>query len=473
MKIITTGSDQGAYQTIEGLRKGIPHTVVADVWVASGTCLIYINIDSTWWLSSPSSGTGWNKLFITFTPMSSTAKLLIGRGLEGSNGDYRFTGIRMYEGEAIQAWTPHHSEVYNGSTVIDASGVTVNNGAIRVKNNAGKTVLSGDSNGNLVFTGTAKSQKGDQFVSLDAGGLSFQDWNKSEQILRMGISSFSSNRDMNGISFAMPQYSDFIRFSHIAKPDLTNGWSSTDTQYNFMDFWSSNQTVGGVSYKKGINVYSPMYVNNGIQFFSGTDFPSEILGAISWNNGNGTIWNMMGLYGDNGAVLGYKNGSNLQARILVSEASHPGTEDTIKSWGHWNCSGFTVHNGTLRGNHVNSYANTYTRTSAQTHCIEAEQKQVRVNFEDVQITEGKAILNLPRKYTGIHNGYIVSSIVKKGRGDVWVSEESENRFILEGTDDIKVNVEVVIKLEEASAYSTRTADDSQLCFDMSTGQPIS
>ena len=380
--------------------------------------------------------------------------------------------VMLTEGSLVQQWSPHPNEVYSGSTIIDASGVTVNNGALRVKNNAGTTVLSGDSNGNLVFTGTAKSQKGDQFVSMDSGGLTFQDWNKSEQILRVGISSFSSNRDMNGISFAMPQYSDFIRFSHIAKPDLTNGWSSTDTQYNFMDFWSSSQTVGGVSYKKGINVYSPMYVNNGIQLFSGTDFPSEVLGAISWDNGKGTIRNMMGLYGDNGAILGYKNGSNLHARILVSEAAHPGTGDNIKSWGNWNLSGSTIHNGTFNGNHVNSYANTYTRTSAQTHCIEAEQKQVRVNFENVQLTEGKAILNIPRKYTGIHSGYIVSSIVKKGRGDVWVSEESENRFILEGTDDIRVNVEVVIKLEEASAYSTRTADDSQLCFDMSTEQPI-
>ena len=473
LRIVTTGSDQGAYQTIEGLRIGIPHTVVADVWVASGTCLIYINIDGTWWSSSPSSGTGWKKLSITFTPTKSTVKLLIGRGREGANGDYRFTGIRMYEGEAIQAWTPHHSEVYNGSTVIDASGVTVNNGALRVKNNAGKTVLEGDSNGNLVLSGTLKSESSNGlYASLSSGGLTLRDSQKSEEVLRLNTSFFASNRDMNGVTFAMPQYSDFIRFSHIDKPSLESGWSSSNTQYNFMDFWSSNQTVGGASYKKGINVYSPMYVNNGIQFFSGTDNPSEVLGAVSWDNGKGTIWNMMGLYGDNGAILGYKNGSNLQARILVSEASHPGTGDNIKSWGNWNLSGYTIHQGTFSGSHVNSYSNPVTRTYTSTYCIESENKQVRINLENIQITDGKAIINIPNKYVGINNGYIVSSIVKKGKGDVWVAKETENRFTLEATDDIKVNVEIIIKLEESASYELKTADDTQLCIDMSTGQPI-
>ena len=377
--------------------------------------------------------------------------------------------ISLSEGTIESAWTPHPDEVYSGSTIIDANGVTINNGALTVKNKSGSTVLSGDSNGNLIFNGTAKSQSGDKWVGLDAGGITFQDSQKTEQVLRVGTSYFSSNRDLNGANFSLAQYGDFIRFSHIAKPDLTNGWSSSDAQYNFFDCWSSDQANGNTKFKKGINVYAPMYINNRIKFnYQGsTLFTNDILPA-TWN----TVTGLLGVYGDNGAILGYQNGNNLNARIVVTEEAHPGTGDNIRSWGNWNCSGYTVHNGTFSGNHVNSYANTYTRTSAQTHCIEAEQKQVRVNFEDVQITEGKAILNLPRKYTGIHSGYIVSSIVKKGRGDVWVSEESENRFILEGTDDIKVNVEVVIKLEEASAYSLKTTDASQLCIDISTGQPI-
>ena len=354
--------------------------------------------------------------------------------------------------------------------VMDKNGLAIKNGALTIKNKAGTTVLNSDTNGNLIVTGTLKSQSGEQFVSMNSGGIDFQDWHRKEQMLRIGISYFNSNRDMNGVNFALAQCGDFIRFSHIAKTDLTNGWSSSDTQYNFFDCWSSDQTVGGVSYKKGINIYSPIFVNNGIQLFSGTDYYSEILGAVSWNNGNGTIWNMMGLYGDNGAALGYKNGSNLNARIVVTEGAHPGTGDHIKSWGNWNCSGYTVHNATFSGRFVNSYANLTARTFIKTNCIEAENKQIRINFKDIQLKNGRAILNIPNKYIHINTGYTIASIVKKGKGDVWVAEELEDRFIIEGTEDIKINIEVIIHLENESLYATRKADNSQLCIDMSTGQ---
>ena len=39
----------------------------------------------------------------------------------------------------------------------------------------------------------------------------------------------------------------------------------------------------GVAYKKGINVYAPMYINKRLKLYSGTNLLSEIDGAISWN----------------------------------------------------------------------------------------------------------------------------------------------------------------------------------------------
>ena len=247
------------------------------------------------------------------------------------------------------------SEVITGGTgsisttqfVMDNNGLTIKNGALIIQNKSGNTVFNSDTNGNLIFTGTAKSQYGDQYVSLNAGGITFQDWNKKEQMLRIGISYFDSNRDMNGISFALARYGDFIRFSHVAKEDLTSGWTSSDTQYNFFDCWSSDQTVNGVSYKKGINVYAPMYINNGLKLYSGTTHLAEILGAVSWNNGTGTVSNMLGLYGDNGAVLGCKSGENLKARFIVTEAAHPGTGDNLISFGNYNFNGYTFHNANI------------------------------------------------------------------------------------------------------------------------------
>lgn len=57
--------------------------------------------------------------------------------------------LSLTEGKVETAWTPHPSEIYEGLTVIDASGVTVNNGALRVKDGNGNIMLEGDSTGSL------------------------------------------------------------------------------------------------------------------------------------------------------------------------------------------------------------------------------------------------------------------------------------------------------------------------------------
>ena len=236
------------------------------------------------------------------------------------------------------------SSISTTQFVMDKNGLTIKNGGLTIQNKAGTTVLNSDTNGNLIFTGTAKSQSGARWVGLDSGGITFQDSQKNEQMLRIAISYFNENRDINGVNLSLAKYGDYIRISHIDKADLTTGWSSSNTQYNFMDFWSSDQIVDGIAYKKGINVYAPMYINKRIKLYSGTNFLSEIDGAISWNNGTGTVNNLLGVYGDNGAVLGYKSGDSFNARFLVSEVSHPGTGDNLISWGNYNGNGYTLHN---------------------------------------------------------------------------------------------------------------------------------
>lgn len=264
-------------------------------------------------------------------------------------------------------------------------------------------------------------------------------------MLRIGISSFQENRDCNGINFAMPKYSDFMRFGWINKEDLSDGWSGDDERYTFFDLWSGDKTIGSKTYKKGMNVFVPMYVGTGgIIMDSGLPHTSDIRGNLAWNN----IGGIMGVTGDNGCFIGYKDGNDYRARIILTESVHQGTGDHIKSFGNWNLSGFTIHNGVFSGRFVNSYSSVKTRSVATTTSIEGEYKQARFVYENVEIKNNKAILNIPNRYTGINEGYIINSIVKKGRGDVWISEETENRFTIEAENDIKVNVEVIIKLKD-------------------------
>ena len=282
------------------------------------------------------------------------------------------------------------------------------------------------------------------------------------------MSSKGSNRDINGVTFAMPQYSDYLEFSHIAKPSLENGWSSSDTFYRFMDMWSTdyNDSKGFKNYK-GINVFAPMYLSERLRFRNGTSqYLHEITPNLTWNN----LSNLLGVFGDNGTLIGYKSADSVNVRIALTEENHPNTADVIRSWGNWNCTGATVHNATFNGRHVNSYTNTETRTICNTAAVMTEGNQVRVNFENVQIKDGKAILSIPKRYRGINEGYTIASIVKKGRGDVWVSEEEEERFIIEAENDIKINIEIIIKLTEAVVARTLKHEDS-ICYEVPNEQP--
>ena len=303
-------------------------------------------------INAQNTSGSWKKFSITFTTPANVISGYLridnnGYNSSGTNSNrVHWSALMLNEGEE-QPWSPHPNEVYSGSTVIDASGITINNGALRVKNNAGTTVLSGDSNGNLDITGTVKSQKGNMYVSLDYGGLTFQSARNNEQLLRMETTSFTSDKSVNGVDFNLAKHGEYISFNHINKENLNNGWSSSDGSYNFMDFWSKDTTLGSKTYKKGINVNSPMYVNKGLKLYSGTNFYADIDGSISWNNGTGTVSNLLGLYGDNGAILGYKSGESLNARFLVSEASQPGTGDNLISWGNYNFNGYTFHNANI------------------------------------------------------------------------------------------------------------------------------
>lgn len=253
------------------------------------------------------------------------------------------TSLTTTISSAITAGT---SSISTTQFVMDKNGLTIKNGALTIKNKAGTTVLNSDTDGNLLLTGTIKSQSGERYVSLNSGGITFNDYHKNEQMLRIAISYFTANRDINGVTFAMPSYSDFIRFSHISKTDITNGWSSTDTQYQFFDLWSGDQNINGSAMKKGMTVYSPLYIKNKATFSNTIELlndgtPHQITLRTSASDG---LANAMGIYGNDGVDIGYRSGTSNYSRIRIIESSFTGTDDQIKSWGNYNFCGYTFHN---------------------------------------------------------------------------------------------------------------------------------
>lgn len=90
------------------------------------------------------------------------------------NNSYSWiTDVIINEGDVPLPWCPHPDEVYSGSTIIDGSGVTIKNGAIKIQNNSGQNVMSGDQNGNLLIdSGTFKIQnkRGGVLDTIDFSG---------------------------------------------------------------------------------------------------------------------------------------------------------------------------------------------------------------------------------------------------------------------------------------------------------------
>ena len=100
----------------------------------------------------------WKKFVLTFNSGNNYQANVNLMMLESQDDGFAwFTEVMVNEGNQPMPFTPHSEELVNGSTVIDGSGVTVNNGALRVKNNSGTTVLQGDSLGNLSMRGSIET----------------------------------------------------------------------------------------------------------------------------------------------------------------------------------------------------------------------------------------------------------------------------------------------------------------------------
>lgn len=317
----------------------------------------------------------------------------------------------------------------------------IRTGIIKALN--GESWINLDS-GDVQITGELRSVKGDEWVGLNAGGLTFQDWHKQEQVLRVASANFT-NRDMNGVVFAMPKYSDFIGFSYIDKEDLSNGWTTSDTQYNFLEMWSSDLLVDGVQKNKGISFFARTYFNGGIRVKSDSDNSyATITGTSTYNNGTGTTEKLLGLYGDNGVILGFKNANATTARLIVSEEGFAGTGDTITSFGNWNFQAYTLHNVKLSNYTLaNTYANLETKSIAEVSTLETNSSDnIRYIYKGIVSKENRIILNIPNEFLG--REYEIVGVAKFGFGDYRISSKEENRFIIETDREMTLNIEISI-----------------------------
>jgi hypothetical protein len=111
-KVITTGANQGIYQTIK-LMPSTTYTISFWCKADSGSghmqLAISNSVPATRYVTTGNADTAtWTKRVYTFTTASNDVSLnmQLGRGAGGSNGTYYFTGIKFEIGDTNTDWTP-------------------------------------------------------------------------------------------------------------------------------------------------------------------------------------------------------------------------------------------------------------------------------------------------------------------------------------------------------------------------------
>lgn len=289
--------------------------------------------------------------------------------------------------------------------------------------------------GKLVFSHT----NGSEGITIDNGGFkvtTYSSTNGMEEVAKLIATSFSKNRDQNGLSICTTGYGDYIQV----------GYQKEDGTIRAATYFvpvSIPSTAGLPFSDAGIYIKDKTFVENLINFKYGLYLKSNgTKDHVIYNNSSN---NYLNIFGDNGINLGFFNGDTPTNRLILHEATPSGTGDLIESYGNWNFKGYTLHNLTLANYKLaNTYANLETKSIAEVSALETNSTDnIRYIYKDITSKDNKIVLNIPSEYQG--RSYTIVGIAKKGFGDYAITEESQNRFVIKTDREMTMNIEISIE----------------------------
>lgn len=289
--------------------------------------------------------------------------------------------------------------------------------------------------GKLVFSHT----NGSEGITIDNGGFkvtTYSSTNGMEEVAKLIATSFSKDRNQNGLSICTTGYGDYIQIGY----ERENG--AIRAAMFFVPV--SIPSTAGLPYTDaGIYIEDKTFVENLINFKYGLYLKSN--GTKDHVIYNDSSNNYLNIFGDNGINLGFFNGDTPTNRLILHEAPPSGTGDLIESYGNWNFKGYTLHNLTLANYKLaNTYANLETKSIAEVSALETNSTDnIRYIYKDITSKDNKIVLNIPSEYQG--RSYTIVGIAKKGFGDYAITEESQNRFVIKTDREMTMNIEISIE----------------------------
>ena len=176
------------------------------------------------------------------------------------------TAITTTISSAINAGT---SSITTTQFVMDKTGFTVKNGAIKIQNKAGTNVMTSDTNGNLTITGTFvnKNYNGVDAIKIQDTSIYFYDWERNGRELGIIYSSYITDYpNVRGFSLA-----------HNNEGYMTFGYK-TSTGYNsyiVLDKYAKNpaypapiRVLESAVFQSAVNMQERVYIPQKICFES-------------------------------------------------------------------------------------------------------------------------------------------------------------------------------------------------------------
>lgn len=288
--------------------------------------------------------------------------------------------------------------------------------------------------GKLVFSHT----NGSEGITIDKGGFKVTTYSKTngmEEVAKVIATSFSENRDQNGLSICTTGYGDYIQIGY----ERENG--AIRAAMFFVPVGVPGE-AGLPFTDAGIYIKDKTFVENLINFKYGLYLKSN--GTKDHVIYNDSSNNYLNIFGDNGINLGFFNGDTPANRLILHEAPPSGTGDLIESYGNWNFKGYTLHNLTLANYKLaNTYANLETKSIAEVSALETNSTDnVRYVYKNITSKNNKIVLSIPSEYQG--REYDIVGVAKFGFGDYRISSKEENRFIIETDREMTMNIEISI-----------------------------
>lgn len=334
----------------------------------------------------------YNLITISFTPTFS-GNIPVLQLYNYSNGAFSFyiPWIVIREGEPTNTWIPNPNEIQEGLTKVNKDG-------IEVSHNQDSSVSSFGADGARFF------YNGREGIHINSGRMRFTSYSNGvrEEVGTIQETYMSADNNQNGVSvLTTGNVGDYVGFGYMnTSGAITHSLLCTPRAYQ------GNSSI-------------PYY-------------------------GQAGIYALQSIYAKKGLVVSDNGGTN---RFIVNNVITDGSQDHIKSSGNHNFGGFVFHTVNIRNYTLqNTLSNPLSRSVAFTSPIESEGNTVRFVYKDMEIKDGTCTISIPYRYMYNMQRYTVTSIVKKAKGDVWISEEYEDYFILNGDFDMLINVEVEIVL---------------------------